>query len=123
MKYQSTITGWGSDALGFLEDEDNSFLIIFNDNAPEELTEIAVIHSQTKLHADPIPGDTLIICDKAFTITAIGTEALHTLRELGHCTLGFNGGDVPLRPGYIMLKGESPLKPDDVAVGGTIELY
>ena len=30
MKYCSTITGWGPDALGFLEEEDCNFLILFH---------------------------------------------------------------------------------------------
>ena len=52
MKYCSTITGWGPDALGFLEEEDCNFLILFNEDAPEELAEIAVLHTKAKLAAE-----------------------------------------------------------------------
>ncbi len=49
MKYQSTIVGWGADALGFLEIEDCNFIVIFNENAPEELVEISILHTIAEL--------------------------------------------------------------------------
>lgn len=122
MKYCATITGWGVDALGFLAEEDCNFLILFNADAPEELAEIAVLHTPAELHADPAAGDTLILCGKVFTITAVGDEALHTLRTLGHCTLSFKGGSVPERPGCIMVEGE-PISAADITPGGTVEIY
>ncbi len=122
MKYCATITGWGEDALGFLADEDCNFMILFNEDAPAELAEIAVLHTKAELAADPAVGDTMMICDKVYDITAVGDEALHTLRQLGHCTLSFKGGNEPERPGCIMLEGE-PLRPEDVVKGGTIEIY
>lgn len=122
MKYQATITGWGEDALDFLGDENTNFIVVFNNNAPEELAEIAVLHTIEELKADPAPGDTLIFCDKVYDITAVGDEAKHTLRQLGHCTLSFKGGSEPERPGCIMLEGE-PLTAADVKKGGTIEIY
>lgn len=121
MKYSVAITGWGEDALSFLEMEDMNSLIIFNDNAPAELAEICVLHTQAQLAADPEPGDTLKICGKSYTITAVGDEAKHTLRELGHCTLTFRADTEPDRPGCIMLDGEM-FTPDDVKQGGLIEI-
>lgn len=52
MKYFTKITGWGEDALGFLEEEDMNFLVIFNNTAPDELAEISVLHEAgtSRLH-------------------------------------------------------------------------
>lgn len=122
MKYSTKITGWGEDALDFLADPENGFIIIFNENAPEELKEIAVLHTAERLGDDPAIGDTVIICEKVYEITAVGDEALHTLRELGHCTLCFRGDSEPERPGCIMLEGD-PLLAEDVVTGATIEIY
>ena len=58
---------------------------------------------------EPAKGDTLLIGNKAYTITAVGSEAPHTLAELSHCTLCFKGGEVPERPGCIMLEGDDKL--------------
>ena len=122
MKFNATITGWGEDALEFLADKDMNYLVIFNNNAPEELAEISVLHTKSEIYEEPKVGDTLIICDKVFDITAVGDEAKHTLKQLGHCTLDFNGGATPDRPGCIMLEGEE-ITPADIKEGGTIQIF
>ena len=104
MKYDTRISGWGECALEFLN-EDCNFLIIFNETAPQELADISVLHTVAMLQEEPCVGDTVQICDVSYTITAIGFEALHTLKELGHCCLSFSGSTQALRPGNIELKG------------------
>ena len=113
MKYQSKIVGLGPDALAFLDDEDMNFIIIFNEDAPPELAE---------LKEDPAVGDTFRIGKKEYKISAVGWEAPHTLSQLGHCTLDFKGGDEAERPGCISLEGEK-LTPEDLEIGGLIEIY
>ena len=115
MKFYCEITSIGEESLLFLDDPNANFIIIFNNNAPEELAEFSVLHTPANYNADPAVGDTLIIGDKAFTITA--------MRELGHCTLSFKGGDTPERPGCIMLQGDAPLVKDDIKMGVTIEIH
>ena len=122
MKYSVAITGWGEDALVFLEDRDGSFLIFFDETAPKELTEIAVLHTRSELLADPEPGDTVILCEKTYQITAVGEEALQTLRSMGHCTFYFKGANVPERHGCIMLEGIAP-DSADIVCGGLLEIY
>ena len=121
MKFQVTIVGHGAEALEFLNDSDNSFFILFNENAPEELAEISVLHTISAVYKEPAPGDTMKIGDKEFKITAVGVEAPYTLRELGHCTVNFGGGAEAALPGCIMLEG-SALLPEDLKAGGTIEI-
>ena len=122
-KYVSKITGWGNDALFLLEDKDSEFIIIFNDDAPPELADISVLHTKAELLMPPERVDVLLIGDKVFTITAVGDEALHTLKTLGHCTLCFKGKDEPDRPGCIMLQGDEPLLKSDIRVGTSIEIH
>jgi len=122
MKYNAEITGWGSEVTALLDDKDLNFIIIFNETAPPELAEISVLHRVAPLLADINVLDTLILCDKVFTITAIGDEALHTLKELGHCTLSFKGGNEPERPGCIMIEGDD-FTSKDLVKGGTIEIF
>ncbi|MFC2637366.1 MAG: PTS glucitol/sorbitol transporter subunit IIA [Mitsuokella sp.] len=78
LKFFSEITGWGNDALFFLEVPDANFIILFNESAPPELADISVLHTETKLLMPPEKDDILIIANKAFTITAVGEEAIHT---------------------------------------------
>ena len=123
MKYYAKIVGYGSDALEFLGDPDLRYLVLFDYTVPQELAEISVLQKRKAGHGTLEVGDAFIICDKAFSITAIGSEALHTLDELGHCTLCFKGGGEAERPGCIMLDGEKMLSKYDVRVGKTIEVY
>lgn len=123
MKFYCEVTSWGEESLLFLDDPNANFIIIFNDNAPAELAEFSVLHTTANYNEDPAVGDTMVVCDKAFTITAIGDEALHTLRSLGHCTLSFKGSDTPERPGCITLQGDVPFTKDDVKAGATIEIH
>lgn len=109
--------------MSFLEEKSVNFIVIFNNDAPDELVEISVLHEITELYEDPATGDTVEICGKRFKITAVGDDAAHTLRTLGHCTLSFQGGSVPERPGCIMLEGDDPLTSSDIQVGGRIEIY
>jgi len=121
MKYHAVITGWGPEAKGFLQEL--NYLIFFNDNAPSELAEISILHSLGKLQEDIAVGDTFIIGEKAFEVTAIGDEAQKTFRALGHATINFAGRDTPDMPGHIMLKGDEPLTEDDIVKGAKLEIY
>ena len=123
MKYYCEITSWGDEALLFLDNPEANFIIIFNNNAPAELAAFSVLHTPGNYKADPAVGDMMVVCEKAFTITAIGDEALDTLKEMGHCTLSFKGGEVAERPGCIMLQGDAPLTKDDISAGMTIEIF
>ena len=122
MKYNAEITGWGSEVTALLDDKNLNFIIIFNETAPPALAEISVLHRVAPLLAEINVSDTLILCGKVFTITAIGDEALHTLKELGHCTLSFKGGSEPERPGCIMIEGDE-FTSQDLIKGGTIEIF
>ena len=121
MKYSSEITGWGSEAKAFLKEL--NYMILFNDNAPSELAEISILHTVAELKSDIAVGDTVIIGDKVFEVTAVGDEAQHTFKELGHATINFAGRDIPDLPGHIMLKGDEALTEDDIQTGVKIEIY
>ena len=122
-KYKVTITGIGPEALEFLGPElDLNFVIIFNEDAPAELAELAILHTEGKLAEAPVKGDTLKLGKKTYKITSVGDEAPHTLATLGHCTLAFSPDETPYRPGCIMLAGD-PVTKEDLPVGETIEIY
>lgn len=123
MKFYSKIVSFNQDSLYFLTEKEHNFVFIFNEGAPPELEEISIIHTISPMNEELVPGDIMIICDKVYTITAIGDEARHTLREMGHCTLCFRGGSEAERPGMLMLEGDEDLRPEDIYVGGTIEIH
>lgn len=121
MKLQVKITGWGADALEFLNPVCN-FIIIFNEDAPPELADISVLHTKFELKEEPKAGDTFRICGKEYKVTAVGWEAINTLRDLGHCTVSFRGLPEVERPGMIELSGPE-FTAEDLKVGGEIEIF
>jgi PTS system glucitol/sorbitol-specific IIA component len=96
-----------------------NMLILFNSNAPEELAEISVLHTTNDLKEDVKPGDIIKIGDIEYSVTGVGSEANSTLKELGHCTLKFNGSSTPELPGIINLDGDIP----NIKEGDTISIY
>ena len=123
MKYDVTVTGLGDMALAFLDPAmEMRFVILFNDDAPAELAELAILHTKGEMTEAPAPGDTMKIGEKTYRITAVGDEAIHTLKELGHCTLAFTADTEPYRPGCINLDGEI-ITEADVANGAVIQIF
>ena len=123
MKYDVTVTGLGDMALAFLDPAmEMRFVILFNDDAPAELAELAILHTKAELTEAPVPGDTMTIGSKTYKVTAVGDEAIHTLRELGHCTLAFTADTEPYRPGCINLDGEI-ITEADVVDGTVIQIF
>ncbi|MBQ8987829.1 MAG: PTS glucitol/sorbitol transporter subunit IIA [Lachnospiraceae bacterium] len=123
MKYRATITGFGPEAFEFLSEAlDLNFVIIFNEDAPEELAELSILHTKGDLLAVPVAGDIMKLGKNIYTITAVGTEVEQTLSTLGHCTLAFGGAKEAYRPGCIMLDGPVLTK-EAVPAGETIEIY
>ena len=123
MKYDVTVTGLGSMAMMFLGDEmEMKFVILFNNDAPPELADMAILHTPGELTEDPAPGDTLKLGEKTYKITAVGEEAKQTLRTMGHCTLAFTSDTEPYRPGCINLDGEM-ITEADVANGAKLQIF
>lgn len=103
MKYDVTITGIGDFSLQLLQLRES--MIIFDKDVPYEYLEMVISHTKSEIKGNIKIGDTVIIADKEYTISAIGTEALKTLQEHGHCTFVFNGSDSVEQPGQIALSG------------------
>ncbi|CUH95113.1 hypothetical protein P22_1182 [Propionispora sp. 2/2-37] len=105
VKYESTITEIGKFTLDFLKNEKK--VILFNgDEVPPELVNMVVQHTESCLHESIRVGDAFTIGNQQYTVAAIGTIALHSLREKGHCTLVFSGKNKVELPGQIVLSGK-----------------
>ena len=66
-------------------------LILFNENAPQELREYCVLHRGNKLEDIVEPGDIFQLGKEAYKIIYVGSQVQKNLRDLGHITLRFNG--------------------------------
>lgn len=105
MNYNVKVNKIGMSAMELYEE--CGCLIIFDDIAPEELAEIAVLHEEGEIKRDIKVGDEIILGKHGYKVTAVGTEAMLTLKELGHCTFKFTGKSEAEVPGQIDLAGEN----------------
>ncbi len=99
--YQSKVVEVGAQVSLFLEEK---MLVLFNDSAPSDLRDIAVVHQACPLEDDIAVGDELVIGDQSFKVTFVGAKANETMKELGHSTLAFNGAGEADLPGTICLE-------------------
>lgn len=104
-KYESQIVAIGELTQEFI---DGGILVFFGPDAPDELAEIAIIHSHAPLITELRDGDYLVIGDQTWPILCVGEIANHNLRALGHFIVKFNGATSPELPGDISVPESAP---------------
>ena len=101
VKYEASITAIGPYVSEFM---DHNILVLFGQNAPEELAEFAVLHDGDTLHAPLAIGDQVCMGDECVKVLAIGEVANSNLENLGHLVLKFNGETEPEMPGDVCVE-------------------
>lgn len=81
-----------------------NMLILFNETAPQELKDIAVIHDSSGVKEKVAIGDHMYLGDESYKILFVGDVANETLRDLGHATFNFNGESHSDLPGTVCLE-------------------
>ena len=112
-----TITGVGQLAEEFTA---AGIWVFFRDDAPEELTEFALLHRAPAPRTPLAAGDVLEIDGERFTIQAVGEVANDNVRELGHLVLKANGLTDPELPGDVCVEARPLPEP---AVGMRIRIW
>lgn len=111
------ISGIGPGAMDFI---DENMIVLFGESAGNGIEEYSVRISMPTFTRDIAAGDTLKFGEKEYIVTAVGTEAMETLRLLGHCTLRFDGSHEAVLPGSIHLDDEEM---PEIVIGDTICFY
>lgn len=96
--FTSTIVSIGEMVDDFLKE---NTLILFNEDAPEELHDIAVLHTKSEEAGTIEPGDIFLLGDLSLKVTSVGEKANETLQTIGHCTVKADGSGEPQLPGTI----------------------
>lgn len=99
--FETVVTKLGSNVLDFYQEK---MLILFKDNAPQELLDYCVLHNLNKLYDEVKQGDILKINEKEFKITAVGDLVNKNLRNLGHICLKFDGSREAELPGTLYVE-------------------
>lgn len=106
MQFKATVTHIGNAAEEALAD---NMMILFNQNAPEEVADYCFIHDQGTLVGIITTESTLLIADEDYIVTAVGAAANNNLMALGHITIKFDARTEPEFPGIIHVIGHCPL--------------
>ncbi len=114
--YENKVKGMGVDVNEF---RGMGLLIIFGENAPEEIRDCCYSVSVNPIHGTIRAGQTLRVDNESYRITAVGEEAPVTLAGLGHCTFSFNGQTEVDLPGTIYVE-HKPLP--ELHIGTVIQI-
>jgi glucitol/sorbitol PTS system EIIA component len=86
--YHTWVTQLGNMVAAFTEEK---LIILFQDNAPEELADYCILHRGNYV-ADIIQAnDVLVISGQDYKIVGVGDDVQTNLQNLGHITLRFDG--------------------------------
>ena len=103
LKYEAHVTGIGPYVSEFI---DANILVLFGDQAPEELAEFAIIHDGKTLDGDLKVGDVISLGENKYTVLAVGEVANENLANLGHLVVKFNGENEPEMPGDVCVEAK-----------------
>ena len=102
VRLDTEVTAVGELAPEFLE---AGIIVLFGDDAPEELQEVAVVHHSSVNVGGVSPGDVVSVTDGDTTTTmqvlAVGDVANDNLTNLGHLVLKRNGETEAALPGDV----------------------
>lgn len=116
--YSTTVQELGEQVNAF---KGAGMLIMFNENAPQELREYCILHRGNKLEDTVQVGDIFQLGDTSYKIVFVGSQVQKNLRDLGHITLRFDGNkENESLEGSLYLE-EKPVA--DVAPGDEIAIY
>jgi PTS system glucitol/sorbitol-specific IIA component len=96
--YATTVTAVGAMVPEFVA---AGVLVLFGEQAPEELHEISVLHAPTLAERGPQVGDLVLIGDTELPVLAVGSVVADNLLNLGHLDLKADGRSVPAMPGDV----------------------
>ncbi|AUN19340.1 PTS glucitol/sorbitol transporter subunit IIA [Clostridium botulinum] len=107
--------------LGIMVEEfyGEKMIILFKDNAPEELADYCVLHGKNELNDEIQVGDIFKIDGEEYKVTAVGDEVYKNLRDLGHICVRFDGSTNAELPGSLYLEDK---KIKEIKEGTVIEV-
>lgn len=104
MIYQTKVKKVGTEAEAF---EAEKMIVLFGDNAPEELVDFCYIIDIEKVNSDITEENKLMVDDNEFKITKVGSAVKKNLNDLGHITLKFDGSETAEQSGTLYLEDEA----------------
>lgn len=94
--------------------------VFFNETAPDEVAEFALLHRAAAPRGRIAPGHVLEIDSERFAICAVGDVANTNIATLGHLVLKANGATEPEMPGDVCIEARQLPQPN---VGMVVRIW
>jgi glucitol/sorbitol PTS system EIIA component len=108
--YDTTVTSVGPMVDEFRR---QGVVILFDERAPDELRDFAVIHSPSVQQSGPRPGDVVVLGDVELPVLAVGGVVEANLMALGHLDLKADGRTEAALPGDVCVPEVDLPLPED----------
>lgn len=103
--FETKVVAIGPEALGMMKEA--NMLILFGVGAPADLAEFCFTIDNKNLADSIQAGNTLVIGQQEFTITAVGDVVDKNLRNLGHISVNFDGSTEGSLPGTLHVQADA----------------
>ena len=116
--FEAKVIQVGPEAQNMIQDA--NMLILFGEEAPEDLAEYCFKIDNKDLLGSIQKGGKLVVDSEEYLITAVGNVVEKNLTGLGHITISFDASEEGSLPGTLHLAAEKEVV---IAQGTTIQIF
>lgn len=116
--FEAKVIQVGPEAQNMIQDA--NMLILFGEEAPEDLAEYCFKIDNKDLLGSIQKGGKLVVDSEEYLITAVGNVVEKNLTGLGHITISFDASEEGSLPGTLHVAAEKEVV---IAQGTTIQIF
>ena len=116
--FEAKVIQVGSEAQNMIQDA--NMLILFGEEAPEDLAEYCFKIDNKDLLGSIQKGGKLVVDSEEYLITAVGNVVEKNLTGLGHITISFDASEEGSLPGTLHVAAEKEVV---IVQGTTIQIF
>ena len=116
--FEAKVIQVGPEAQNMIQDA--NMLILFGEEAPEDLAEYCFKIDNKDLLGSIQKGGKLVVNSEEYLITAVGNVVEKNLTGLGHITISFDASEEGSLPGTLHVAAEKEVV---IAQGTTIQIF
>ena len=116
--FEAKVIQVGPEAQNMIQDA--NMLILFGEEAPEDLAEYCFKIDNKDLLGSIQKGGKLVVDSEEYLITAVGNVVEKNLTGLGHITISFDASEEGSLPGTLQVAAEKEVV---IAQGTTIQIF
>ena len=116
--FETKVIQVGSEAQNMIQDA--NMLILFGEEAPEDLSEYCFKIDNKNLLGSILEGGKLVVDNQEYSISSVGNVVEKNLTGLGHITISFDGSKEGSLPGTLHVVAEQAVV---IEKGSTIQIF